>query len=92
VRGVVRDPQWRPAQTLQSGHLVTISRRNVFSGMLELNPSLWQTAIFVEAKIDFKIANRRSLVPIILNPAHDKVSGVHLEDAIETWLICQQYP
>jgi hypothetical protein len=25
----------------------------VFSGMLELNPSLWQTAIFVEAKIDF---------------------------------------
>ena len=60
--------------------------------MLELNPSLWQTAICVEAKIDFMIANRRSLVPIILNPAHDKVSGVHLEDAIETWLICQQYP
>jgi hypothetical protein len=72
---------------LQSGHLVTISRRNVFSGMLELNPSLWQTAIFVEAKIDFKIANRRSLVPIVLNPLEDKVSGIHLEDAIETWLI-----
>ncbi len=44
--------------------------------MLELNPSLWQTAIFVEAKIDFKIANRRSLVPIVLTPLEDKVSGI----------------
>lgn len=43
--------------------------------MLELNPTLWQTAIFVEAEIDFKIANRRSLVPIDLSPSKDEVAA-----------------
>jgi hypothetical protein len=35
----------------------------VFSGMLELNPSLWQTAIFVEAKIDFTHTESTMLFP-----------------------------
>jgi hypothetical protein len=59
----------------------------VFSCILDLNPSLWETAAFIEARIDLKLAHRRSLVPLTLNPRDDKVSGVHLDDAIETWLI-----
>jgi hypothetical protein len=72
---------------LETGHHVTISQGNVFSGILILNPSLWQAATFLEARIDLKIANRRTMVPVILNPAHDKVSGIHLDDAVESWLI-----
>ena len=71
---------------LETGHHVTISQGNVFSGILILNPSLWQAATFLEARIDLKIANRRTMVPVILNPAHDKVSGIH-HDAVESWLI-----
>jgi hypothetical protein len=72
---------------LETGHQLVITQGNVFSGILALNPSLWQTAAFLEARIDLKIAHRRSLVQVTLNPRSDKVSGIHLDDAIESWLI-----
>ena len=43
-------------------------------------------AVLLEARIDLKIAARRRLVPVILNPHRDKVCGLHLDDAIEPWL------
>ena len=71
---------------LPSGIPVTIGKGNVFAGIREMNPMLLQTAVLLEARIDLKIANQRRLVPIILNPLCDKVSGIHLDDAIEPWL------
>lgn len=47
---------------------------------------LLQTADLIEARIDFRIAHRRSVIPVVLNPMTDKVSGIHLDDAIECWL------
>lgn len=66
---------------------LSIARGNVFAGIMEMNPMLLQTSVLLEARIDLKIANRDRLVPVILNPERDKVSGVHLDDAIEPWLI-----
>lgn len=76
---------------LPNGNHVTIGRGDVFSGLLEMNPMLLQTAILLEARIDLKIANQRRLIPIILNPLRDKVSGIHLDDAIEPWLLDRQF-
>jgi hypothetical protein len=49
----------------------------VFAGIMEMNPMLLQTSVLLEARIDLKIANRDRLMPVILNPERDKVSGVH---------------
>jgi len=71
---------------LPGGSQIHMSRGDVFIGLAEMNPSLLQTAILLEARIDLKIAAKRRLAPVIINPAHDKVSGLHLDHAIETWL------
>jgi hypothetical protein len=68
------------------GNQVAITRGNIFDAIAGLNPSLLQNSILLEARIDFKIAARRRLVPVILTPYRDKVSGLHLDDAIEPWL------
>jgi hypothetical protein len=70
----------------QSGNHITVSRGDVFHGFNELNPALLRTGLLIEARIDFKIAHRRSLIPVVINPLTDKVSGIHLDDAIEAWL------
>jgi hypothetical protein len=72
---------------LHNGLQIAISNGNIFAGLLALNSSLWQTATFLEARIDFKLSNRRSMVPIVINPITDKVSGDHSEEAVEKWLI-----
>lgn len=59
---------------------------DIFAGLAEMNPSLLQTANLLEARIDLKLAGRRRLVPVVLNPVRDKVSGIHLDHAIEPWL------
>ncbi len=71
---------------LPSGNHVTIGGGDAFKGILEMNPMLLHTATLIEARINLKIANRRRLAPIVLNPLCDKVSGIHLDDAIEPWL------
>jgi hypothetical protein len=71
---------------LPSGNQVLMSRGNIFTGLAEMNPSLLQSAILLEARLDLKIAAKRRLAPVILNPHSDKVSGLHLDDAIEPWL------
>lgn len=71
---------------LPSGTQILVSRGDIFAGISELSPSLLQNSILLEARIDFKIATRRRLVPVILNPNRDKISGLHLDDSIEQWL------
>lgn len=71
---------------LPGGSQIHMSRGDVFIGLAKMNPSLLQTAILLESRIDLKIAAKRRLVPVILNPAQDKVSGLHLDHAIESWL------
>jgi len=71
---------------LPSGSQMLMSRGDIFSSIAGLHPSLLQSAILLEARIDLKIAAKRRLVPVILNPHRDKVSGLHLDDAIEPWL------
>jgi hypothetical protein len=71
---------------LPGGSQILLTRGNIFIGLAEMNPMLLQTAILIEARIDLKIAARRRLVPVVLNPIHDKVSGLHLDHAIEPWL------
>ena len=63
-----------------------MSRGDIFAGLAEMNPSLLQTANLLEARIDLKLAGRRRLVPVVLNPVRDKVCGIHLDPAIEPWL------
>jgi hypothetical protein len=71
---------------LPCGTHVTLGRGDVFAAIRETNPMLLQIMNFLEARIDLKIAARRRMVPIILSPLRDKVSGIHLDDAIEPWL------
>ncbi len=71
---------------LPGGSQVLITRGNIFDSLAEMNSSLLQRAVLLEARIDLKIAARRRLVPVILNPHRDKVCGLHLDDAIEPWL------
>jgi hypothetical protein len=71
---------------LPGGNQLLITRSDIFAGLAGLNPTLLQHAILLEARIDLKIATKRRLVPVILNPLSDKVSGLHLDDAIEPWL------
>jgi hypothetical protein len=71
---------------LPRGNQVAITRGNIFDAIAGLNPSLLQNSILLEARIDFKIAARRRLIPVILTPYRDKVSGLHLDEAIEPWL------
>lgn len=71
---------------LSRGSQVAITRGNIFDAIAGLNPSLLQNSILLEARIDFKIATRRRLIPVILTPHRDKVSGLHLDEAIEPWL------
>jgi hypothetical protein len=71
---------------LPCGNQVAITRGNIFAGIAGLSPLLLQGSILLEARLDFKIAARRRLVPVILTPYRDKVSGLHLDDAIEPWL------
>lgn len=71
---------------LPCGNQVLITRGNIFVGIAALSPTLLRSAILLEARIDFKIATKRRLIPVILNPLNDKVSGLHLDDAIEPWL------
>jgi len=72
---------------LPCGNQVAITRGNIFAGIAGLSPLLLRGTILLEARIDFKIAARRRLVPVILTPHRDKVSGLHLDDDIEPWLI-----
>jgi hypothetical protein len=76
---------------LPCGNHVLISRGNIFAGMASLSPTLLQSAILLEAQINLKIATKRRLVPVILNPHCDKVSGLHLDDAIEPWLAARGF-
>jgi hypothetical protein len=71
---------------LPCGNQVLITRGNIFAGIAELSPSLLRSAILLEARIDFKIAAKRRFVPVILTPHRDKISGLHLDDAVEPWL------
>jgi hypothetical protein len=71
---------------LPSGTCILLSRGDIFAGLAEMNPSLLQTATLLEARIDLKLAGRRRLVPVVLNPVRDKVCGIHLDHAIEPWL------
>lgn len=71
---------------LSCGNHIAITRGNIFAGIAGLNPLLLQNATLLEARIDFKIATRRRLIPVILTPFRDKVSGMHLDDAIAPWL------
>jgi len=65
---------------------VLFSRGNIFNALSALNASILQGAVFLEARIDLKIAGKRRLVPVVLNPLRDKISGPHLHEAIEPWL------
>lgn len=71
---------------LPGGSQILINRGDIFADLAEMNSMLLQTAILLEARIDLKISAKRRLVPVILNPAHDKVSGLHLDHDIEPWL------
>lgn len=71
---------------LPSGTWILLSRGDIFAGLAEMNPSLLQTATLLEARIDLKLAGRRRLMPVVLNPVRDKVSGIHMDHAIEPWL------
>ena len=71
---------------LPGGSRIAVCHGNVFEALAGLNPTLLGEAALLEAKIDLKIAARRYLIPVILNPAADKVSGIHLDDAIAPWL------
>jgi hypothetical protein len=71
---------------LPSGNQVIMSRGDIFAGLAEFNPLLLQAATLLEARIDLKVAGRRRLVPVVLNPVRDKVFGLHLDHGIEPWL------
>ncbi|MGA0846942.1 MAG: hypothetical protein ACO3RV_10395, partial [Luteolibacter sp.] len=71
---------------LPSGTHLLISHGDIFGSLEALNPTLVRNAVLLEARIDLKISGRRRLVPVILNPLRDKVCGVHIDGAIETWL------
>jgi hypothetical protein len=71
---------------LPGGTQILVSRGDIFAGLAEMNPSLLRTAVLLEARIDLKVAGKRRLVPVILNPLRDKVSGLHLDHTIEPWL------
>lgn len=71
---------------LPGGSQLLMSRGNIFASLAEMNPTLLQTATLLEARIDLKIAARRRLVPVMINPNHDRISGPHLDDRIEPWL------
>ena len=76
---------------LPSGNHIPIGGGDAFKGILEMNPMLLHTAILLEAKINLKISNRRRLAQVVLNPLCDKVSGIHLDDAIEPWLKARHF-
>ena len=71
---------------LPSGKHVLITRGNTLDVIEELSPTLLQCAILVEARLQLKIARKRRPVPVIINPVDYKLSGLHLDDAIEPWL------
>lgn len=71
---------------LTGGQQVSINRGNVFEGLAKLNASLLQSAILLEARLDLKVGTKRRLVPVLLNPKRDKISGPHISEAIEPWL------
>jgi len=71
---------------LPGGNQVLITRGNIFDALAEMNSLLLRRGVLLEARIDMKIAAKRRLVPVVLNPHRDKVSGLHLDDAIEPWL------
>ena len=76
---------------LPGGQQVLFSRGNIFNALSALNASILQGAVFLEARIDLKIAGKRRLVPVVLNPLRDKISGPHLHDAIEPWLAEREF-
>jgi hypothetical protein len=71
---------------LPGGQQVLFSRGNIFDALSTLNKSLLQNVILLEARIDLKIAAQRRMVPVVLNPVRDKISGPHLHENIEPWL------
>lgn len=77
-------------QTLQ-GNLLTVSRGDVFAILEEFPACMWHSAKLIEARIDFRLARRRRLASVIINPGNEKVSGIQPDDTIETWLANHQF-
>lgn len=71
---------------LPGGQQLLVHRGNIFEALRALDGALLGNAVLLEARIDLKIAAKRRLVPVVLNPLRDKVSGPHVNDAIEPWL------
>ncbi len=76
---------------LPSGSRLTFGHGDVFEAIRETNPLLLRTAGLLEARIDLKLAGRRRLAPLVINPLRDKVEGIHLDDAIEPWLAARSF-
>lgn len=71
---------------LPGGQFVSIGNDHVFDGIHALNPQLLRTATLLEARIDLKIATRRRRAQVNICPFRDKVSGTHVDAAIDPWL------
>jgi hypothetical protein len=71
---------------LPGGTPVGFGPGDVFEAIDGLNPLLLGTADLLEARIDFMIAGRRRIAPVVFVPSRDRVSGLHIDDSIEPWL------
>ncbi len=81
--------QWAELKALRlklpGGQRVTIEQR-VFEALDALNVSLLPVATLLEARIDLKLAGRRSTVKLKISPERDTILGATGIPAVEAWL------
>jgi hypothetical protein len=72
---------------LPTGQRLVINNGDVFEAMNAISPVILKNSTMIEAHLALKIEAKRRKVPIVIRPDKDKISGSHLDDAIERWLI-----
>ncbi len=72
---------------LPGGQQLVINRSPVFEALDHMAPGLLANARLLEATIAFKLANRRSRVPVKIRPDHDTIQGNTSDPAIDAWLV-----
>ena len=72
---------------LPTGQRLVINSGDVFEGLKAINAVALQNSTMIEAHLLLKIEAKRRKVPVVIRPDKDKISGSHLDDAIERWLI-----
>jgi hypothetical protein len=76
---------------LPGGQQIAITRSPVLDALAHFIPGILPVAPLVEAVLSFKLANRRTRLPVRIWPERDIITGNNAHPAIDPWLVEHGY-